>query len=99
MPSKSIDTLFPKVETLNKKLLLQAKKKTENKIASAQYRKDILESQNRNNYRNEYDRITGHLQNTKITPAEARKLSDRRKDLKNLAKQSINPTPHPVFQM
>ena len=97
MPYKSIDTLFPKVETINKKLLLQAKEKTENKITSAQYRKDILESQKRNNYRNEYDRIAGHLQN-KTTPAEAKRLNNRRKDLNKLAKQSISPTPHPVLQ-
>ena len=45
VPSKSIDTLFPKVETLNKKLLIQAKEKTEQKVANASYRKDILESQ------------------------------------------------------
>ena len=70
----------------------------EKKIASAQLRKNILESQKRNNYRNEYDRITGALQNKNITPAEARNLKNRRKDLKKLAKQSVNPHQHPVFQ-
>lgn len=45
MPSKSIDSLFPQVNTTNKKLLIQAKDNTENKVASANYRKDILERQ------------------------------------------------------
>ena len=98
MPSKSIDTLFPKVETVNQKLLLQAKEKTEKKVASAQFRRHILESQKRNNYRNEYDRITGALENKNITPEEARKLKNKRKELKKLAKESINPSQHPVLQ-
>ena len=98
MPSKSIDDIFPKVETVNQKLLLQTKEKVEKKIASAQFRRNILESQKRNNYRNEYDRITGALQNRNITPAEARNLRNRRKDLKKLAKQSVNPHQHPVLQ-
>ena len=44
MPSISIDKLFPKVETVNQKLLLQAKEKTEKNIVSAQFRKYIGES-------------------------------------------------------
>ena len=97
MPRKD-NKLFHKVETINQKLLHQTKEKVEKKIASAQFRKNILESQKRNNYRNEYDRITGALQNKNITPAEARNLKNRRKDLKKLAKQSVNPHQHPVLQ-
>ena len=98
MPSKSINTLFPKVETLNKKLLIQAKEKTENKTTSAEYRKRILESQARNNYRNEFDKITGALQNKALSVVEARRLNNRRKELKKLAQRSINPLQHPVLQ-
>ena len=59
--------------------------KREKEVPLKAYRKHIIDTQNKINYQNEYDRIRGYLSNRSILPAGAiESLEKRKKFLKGL---------------
>ena len=76
------------------KLIAEIPEKREKIKAQIEFRNDILESQKRVNYKNEFDRLQGAK---KISGLDAN-AKTRMKELQNKAKQSLNGTPsHRIY--
>ena len=76
------------------KLIAELPAKRENIKAQIEFRNDILESQKRVNYKNEFDRLQGAK---KISGLDAN-AKTRMKELQKKAKQSLNGTPsHRIY--
>ena len=72
------------------KLLDRQQKKIANRNASILFRKHIIESQNRINYRNEFDRLHGIYYANPNLPAPTKEIiKDRQKRLQELVKSSL----------
>ena len=73
----------------------------ENQASSIKFRKNVLESQKRANYDNEFDRLMGKLTSlnsglVKDAPS-IKYINERMGKLKELASESIHGVKHPVF--
>ena len=73
----------------------------ENQASSIKFRKNVLESQKRANYVNEYDRLLGKLTSlnsglVKDAPS-IKYINERMGKLKELASESIHGVKHPIF--
>ena len=73
----------------------------ENQASSIKVRKNVLESQKRANYVNEYDRLMGKLTSlnsglVKDAPS-IKYINERMGKLKELASESIHGVKHPIF--
>ena len=73
----------------------------ENQASSIKFRKNVLESQKRANYVNEYDRLMGKLTSlnsglVKDAPS-IKYINERMGKLKELASESIHGKQHPIF--
>lgn len=71
------------------------------KHASIQFRHDMIQKQNRINYQNEHDRLTGILNNKIILglrPADMARLTNRQQELKQLHQQSVYPDNHEIYR-
>ena len=67
-------------------------KESQNKQALLKFRMDTIQAMNRNNYRNEYDRITGVLDKTiQHNYFDIPRLLNRKDELKRLYLQSFDP--------
>ena len=72
------------------KLLDRQQKKIANRNASILFRKHIIESQNRINYRNEFDRLHGiYYQNPNLPAPTKQIIKKRQKELQDLLKSSL----------
>ena len=70
----------------------------ENQASSIKFRKNVLESQKRSNYVNEYDRLRGSLHSGLVKDAPTIKhINLRMGKLKELASESIHGKQHPIF--
>ena len=74
----------------------------ENQASSVKFRKNVLESQKRTNYVNEYDRLSGRLASlnsglVKDAPT-IKHINERLGKLKELASESIHGKKHAVFK-
>jgi len=77
--------------SLQDKLLHERVKKTHDREASIAFRKNLLESQLRVNFVNEFDRLKGHYYANKNLPAPTKThLEKRLKKLQELARQSLH---------
>ena len=65
--------------------------------ASIQFRNDLLKAQARANYHNEYDRLTGILNNTVLKHGDKERLMNRKEELKKLAQHSFYPAHHEIY--
>ena len=71
----------------------------ENQASSIKFRKNLLESQKRSNYVNEYDRLRGSLHSGLVKDAPSIKyINERMGKLKELASESIHGKKHDVFK-
>ena len=71
----------------------------ENQASSIKFRKNLLESQKRSNYVNEYDRLRGSLHSGLVKDAPTIKhINLRMGKLKELASESIHGKKHDVFK-
>ena len=61
-----------------------------NKLASIQMRKDILDKQNKANYQNEYENIRGILSHSSLPFQTIRRLRQRKEDLESLGAQAFS---------
>ena len=90
----------PEAMPLAYRLLLNKKKLA--KPASVRFRSDILQAQQRGNYKNEYDRIQGIIEGYADRFArpggshDKQKLLNRQNDLKKLFKLSHDGDQHPI---
>jgi hypothetical protein len=67
------------------------------KHASIQFRNDLLKAQTRANYHNEYDRLTGILNNTVLRHGDKERLMNRKDELRKLAQDSFHPPHHEIY--
>ena len=75
------------------KLIAELPEKKEKIKAQIEFRNDILESQKRVNYKNEFDRLQG-AKKISLDP----QVKSRMKELQKKAKQSLNGTPsHRIY--
>ena len=76
------------------KLIAELPEKREKIKAQIEFRNDVIESQKRVNYKNEFDRLQGAK---KISGLDAN-AKTRMKELQNKARQSLNGTPsHRIY--
>ena len=76
------------------KLIAELPEKREKIKAQIEFRNDILESQKRVNYKNEFDRLQGAKKIIGLDP----QVKSRMKELQKKAKQSLNGTPsHRIY--
>ena len=76
------------------KLIAELPEQREKVKAQVQFRHDLLESQKRVNYKNEFDRLQG----AKILPGLDANTKTRMNELQKKAKQSLNGTPsHRIY--
>ena len=95
MPHKPKHKGFmPKGYEVDNKLMDEMKKKRATIASSVQFRNDLLESQKRINYQNEFDRLQGAK---KLAGLDAN-AKTRMKELQKKAKQSLNCEPsHRIY--
>ena len=76
------------------KSIAELPEKREKIKAQIEFRNDILESQKRINYKNEFDRLQGAKKISGLDP----QVKTRMKELQKKAKQSLNGTPsHRIY--
>ena len=68
------------------------------KHASIQFRTDMLKAQARSNYHNEYDRLTGIMNNTVLGHGDKERLMNRKAELRKLAQDSFYPPHHEIYK-
>ena len=69
----------------------------ENQASSIKFRNNVLESQKRANYVNEYDRLRGALSSKLVSEPSIKHINERMGKLKELASESIHGKKHPIF--
>ena len=78
-------------------LLHEIGKHREHQAASIKFRKNVLKSQKRSNYMNEYDRLRGALASGLVKEPSKKYINERMGKLKELASESIHGVKHQVF--
>ena len=94
MPAKSKSAFMPKGYEVNNKLMEEMKKKRINIASSVQIRNEILETQKRINYQNEFDRLHGAKKLSALDPT----AKARMKDLQHKARQSLKGDTHLIYK-
>ena len=87
------NTVYNKHEAV----LREIGKHRERQAASINFRKNLLESQKRSNYMNEYDRLRGALASGLVKEPSKKYINERMGKLKELASESIHGVKHPIF--
>jgi glycyl-tRNA synthetase beta subunit len=95
-PAKYSHMITPeKVEKLRNDLPEMMKRK----VASIEFRKNLIQAQNRDNYINEYHRLNGYLTSRRIpTMADGQRIANRMQELKRLTKESYSPSVSPYVK-
>ena len=78
-------------------VLHEIQRHRENQASSIKFRKNMLESQKRANYKNEYDRLRGALTTGLVRETSKRYINQRMGRLKELASESVNGVKHEIF--
>lgn len=78
-------------------LLHEIGKHREHQAASINFRKNLLESQKRSNYMNEYDRLRGALASGLVKEPSKKYINQRLGTLKELASESIHGKKRSIF--
>ena len=76
------------------KLIAELPEKREKIKAQVQFRTEILESQKRVNYQNEFDRLQGSKRLTALHP----NAKSRMKGLQNMARKSLKGDTHAIYK-
>lgn len=79
-------------------VLSEIQKHRENQSASIKFRRNLLESQKRSNYKNEYDRLKGVLSTGLVKEPSKQYINDRMGRLKELASQSVHGVNHDLYK-
>ena len=83
----------PKGYEINNKLMEEMKKKRANIVSSVQFRNEVLESQKRINYQNEFDRLQGANKLSALDP----NVKSRMQELQKKARQSLKGDTHRIY--
>ena len=86
-------SLIPRGYEIDNKLMSDMKKKREDIASSVQFRNDVLESQKRVNYQNEFDRLQGSKKLSGLNP----NVKSRMQELQKKAKQSLKGETHRIY--
>ena len=70
----------------------------ENQEASIKFRKHMLESQKRTNYKNEYERLMGEMSAGLVRETSRKHINQRLGRLKTLASESVHGKQHDIFK-
>ena len=92
MPYKN-KGIVPKGYEMDNKLIDEMKKKRANIVSSIEFRNDILESQKRISYMNEFDRLRGSKKLSALDP----NVKNRMKDLQTMARSSLKGKTHSIY--
>ena len=65
-------------------------KEYQDKVASINFRHDMLQRQKNANYQNEYNRLRGHLEHTVVRGENLHRLQHRMADLKSMLHEGLN---------
>jgi predicted RNase H-like nuclease (RuvC/YqgF family) len=65
-------------------------KEYQDKVASIQFRHDMLQRQKNANYQNEYNRLRGHLEHTVVRGENLHRLQHRMAELKSMLHEGLN---------
>ncbi len=84
---------MPKGYEMNNPLMEEMKKKMINIASSVQIRNDILVSQKRVNYQNEFDRLQGTKQLSALDPTAKKRM----KDLQDKSRKSLKGETHIIY--
>ena len=79
-------------------VLQEIQKHREHQATSITFRRNVLESQKRSNYKNEYDRLRGALANGLVKETSKKHINERLGRLKELASESIHGVKHEVYK-
>ena len=85
--------LMPRGYEIDNKLMSDMKKKREDIASSVQFRNDVLESQKRVNYQNEFDRLQGSNKLSGLNP----NVKSRMQELQKKARQSLKGDTHRIY--
>ena len=85
--------LMPRGYEIDNKLMSDMKKKRAAIVSSVQFRNDVLESQKRVNYQNEFDRLQGSKKLSGLNP----NVKSRMQELQKKAKQSLKGDTHRIY--
>ena len=85
--------LMPKGYEIDNKLMDEMKKKRANIVSSIEFRNDILESQKRINYMNEFDRLRGSKKLSALDP----NAKNRMQELQKMARKSLKGDTHRIY--
>ena len=96
MPKKKYSHLLPPEKML--KLQNDLPEMMKKKVASIEFRKHLVQAQNRDNYINEYHRLHGFLTSNRIPPLAGQKVASRMQELKRLTKESYHPSHSPYIK-
>ena len=64
-------------------------KEYQDKVASVQFRHDMLQRQKNANYVNEYNRLRGKLEHTVVRGADMQRLQNRMNDLRHMLREGL----------
>ena len=84
---------MPKGYEVNNKLMDEMKKKRATIASSVQFRNELLESQKRINYQNEFDRLQGSKKLAGLDP----QVKSRMQELQKKARQSLKGETHRIY--
>jgi phenylalanyl-tRNA synthetase alpha subunit len=93
MPAKPKTAFMPKGYEMNNKLMEEMKKKKVNIASSVQFRNDVLESQKRVNYQNEFDRLHSTKKLSALDPTAKKRMIDLQKE----ARKSLKGETHIIY--
>ena len=86
--------LLPKGYAIDNKSMSEMKKKQASVASSVQFRNEVLESQKRVNYQNEFDRLQGAKRLTALHP----NVKYRMIDIQHKARQSLKCDSHAIYK-
>ena len=73
-------------------------KHRESNVAHLDMRRKLIETQNIAHYKNEHDRIHGHISNNTISALQKEMYKDRQSNIKEWAQFVVHPEVHQIFQ-
>jgi len=79
-------------------ILHEIQKHREHQSTSLTFRRNVLESQKRANYRNEYDRLRGAMHAGLVKETSNKHINERMGRLKDLASESIHGYKHDLYK-
>ena len=100
MPKKKQPAKYSHLITPEKMMKLQndLPEMMKRKVSSMEFRKNLIQAQNRDNYINEYHRLDGYLTSHRIPCLQGVKIAERMRELSKLTRESYKPSHSPYVK-